>query len=89
MTFHDIYERLRWDDISEAIQNTSGAQVRACLERKKHAIEDAVTLLSPAAESYLEEMAQLAHTITVRRFGRTIQLYVPMYLSNECNNICT
>ena len=89
MTFHDIYEQLRWDDISEAIQNTSAAQVRACLERKRHSIEDAVTLLSPAAAPYLEEMAQLAHTITVRRFGRTIQLYVPMYLSNECNNICT
>ena len=35
------------------------------------------------------EMAQLSHKITRKRFGNTIQMYAPLYLSNECNNICT
>ncbi len=45
-------------------------------------------LLSPAAEEHLEEMAQEAHDITLRHFGRTMQLYTPMYLSNYCDNSC-
>jgi len=45
-------------------------------------------LVSPAAENYLEQMAQLAHQLTLQRFGRTIRLYVPLYLSNFCVNDC-
>ena len=47
------------------------------------------TLLSPAAEDYLEEMAQSAHQLTNQRFGRTIKLYAPLYLSNYCINDCS
>jgi 2-iminoacetate synthase len=47
-----------------------------------------LTLISPAAENFLEDMAQLAHTLTVQRFGRTIQLYAPLYLSNFCKGTC-
>ncbi len=56
--------------------------------RKGH-FEDFKALISPAAMPYLEEMAQLSHRITQKRFGKTIQMYAPMYLSNECQNICT
>ena len=52
-------------------------------------LEDFKALISPAALPYLEQMAQLSHQLTQRRFGKTIQLFAPMYLSNECNNICT
>jgi len=45
-------------------------------------------LLSPGADKYLEEMAQKAHRLTEQYFGKTIQLYTPMYLSNYCDNIC-
>jgi len=47
-----------------------------------------LALISPAAEDYLEQMAQLAHQLTVQRFGRTIRLYAPLYLSNYCVNSC-
>ena len=47
-----------------------------------------LTLISPAAENYIEQMAQLAHQLTVQRFGRTIRLYAPLYLSNYCSNSC-
>jgi 2-iminoacetate synthase len=52
-------------------------------------LEDLAALLSPAAAPFLEEMAQLSHRLTVERFGRTMQLYAPLYLSNACANICT
>ena len=45
-------------------------------------------LLSPDAESNLENMAQKAHELTLQNFGKTIQLYTPMYLSNYCDNQC-
>jgi 2-iminoacetate synthase len=44
---------------------------------------------SPAADAELERMAARAHDITVRRFGRTVQLYAPLYVSNECVETCT
>ena len=50
--------------------------------------ERLLALISPAAENYLEEMAQSAHRLTVQRFGRTIKLYAPLYLSNYCTNSC-
>lgn len=50
--------------------------------------EKLLALISPAAENYLEEMARLAHRLTIQRFGRTIRLYAPLYLSNYCENSC-
>jgi 2-iminoacetate synthase len=50
--------------------------------------ERLAAFISPAAEAYLEEMAQQAHRITVQRFGRTIQLYAPLYVSSYCLNSC-
>jgi 2-iminoacetate synthase len=47
-----------------------------------------ISLLSPDAENNLEEMAVKAHEITLRNFGRTMQLYTPIYLSNYCENQC-
>jgi 2-iminoacetate synthase len=34
-------------------------------------------------------MATQSRQLTQKRFGKTIQMFAPMYLSNECNNICT
>jgi 2-iminoacetate synthase len=53
-----------------------------------YSLEKLLVLVSPAAEDYLEEMAQLAQQLTVQRFGRTIRLYAPLYLSNFCVNSC-
>lgn len=53
-----------------------------------YSFEKLLALISPAAENYLEQMAQLAHQLTIQRFGRTIKLYAPLYLSNYCANSC-
>ena len=45
-------------------------------------------LLAPKTDEELESMAQTARAITLRNFGRTMRLFAPLYLSNECINNC-
>ena len=45
-------------------------------------------LLQPASDAELEELAQASRTLTARNFGRTMRLFAPLYLSNECINNC-
>ena len=65
------------------------ADVERALASSRRTLEDFAALLSPAARPRLEEMARAAHATTVRRFGRTIHLFAPLYLSNECVSTCT
>ncbi len=50
--------------------------------------QDFLNLLSPQATKHLEPMAQRAHILTKQRFGRAMQLYIPLYISNYCTNQC-
>ncbi len=65
-------------DVENALSEPAGS----------YSIGRLLTLISPGAENYIEQMAQLAHQLTVQRFGRTIRLYAPLYLSNYCSNSC-
>ncbi len=62
--------------------------VEEALQKERLTPHDFAALLSPAAEAYLEAMAQKAHRLTVQHFGRTILLYTPLYLSDYCSNRC-
>jgi 2-iminoacetate synthase len=87
--FSEVFERYNWAAVRQSIYSKTAADVERALGRSQRDLEDFKALLSPAAAPYLEEMAQLSHRLTQRRFGRVMQLYVPLYLSNECQNICT
>ncbi len=63
-------------------------EVRAALEHETCTIEDFKALLSPAAEPFLEEMAQRAREETSRHFGNTVYLFTPLYIANYCENYC-
>lgn len=52
-------------------------------------LRDLASLLSPAARDRLEDVASASHALTVARFGRTMHLFAPLYLSNECVSECT
>jgi 2-iminoacetate synthase len=65
------------------------SDVTRALGRERRSLTDFAVLLSPAAAPRLEEMAAAAHRTTLRRFGRTIHLFAPLYLSNECVSTCT
>ncbi|MDX1960228.1 MAG: 2-iminoacetate synthase ThiH [Leptospiraceae bacterium] len=58
-----------------------------CLDRNLD-FSDFVTLISKPASNFLEEMAYYSKQITLERFGKTIQMYMPLYLSNECRSSC-
>lgn len=78
-----------WNTIQHTIYTTTARQVEQALANTRRTLDDFKALISPAAQAYLEPMAQLSHQLTQKRFGKTIQLYAPLYLSNECQNICT
>lgn len=88
-TFKDIFDQHDWNSVKESIYSKTAADVERALNNKVRTLEDFKSLISPAAKPYLGNMAELSHQLTLQRFGKTIQLYVPMYLSNECQNICT
>jgi len=50
--------------------------------------DDFLALLSPAATPHLERLAQVARALTLHHFGRTVQLFTPLYLANYCTNQC-
>ena len=50
---------------------------------------DFAALIGPAAGARLEEIARASHHLTERRFGKTVHMYAPLYLSNACLSTCT
>jgi 2-iminoacetate synthase len=88
-SFQEVFDRLDWDEVKASIYAKTGHDVRRALDAPVRDLEDFKALISPAAAPFLEEMAQRSHELTLQRFGKTINMYIPMYLSNECQNICT
>lgn len=64
------------------------ADVLRALSHDNCTVEDFKALLSPAAEGYLEEIAQLAKKKTNRQFGNSIYMFTPLYIANYCENFC-
>ncbi|WBX77556.1 2-iminoacetate synthase ThiH [Tenacibaculum ovolyticum] len=87
--FKDFFDTYNWDDTLKSIFHKTTVQVELALSKDKLDLEDFKALISPAARPYIEQMAQKSSLLTKKRFGNTIQMYAPMYLSNECQNICT
>lgn len=62
--------------------------VRKALQHERCTIEDLKALLSPVAETFLEEMAEKARLETRKHFGNTVYLFTPLYIANYCENYC-
>ncbi len=88
MSFYQEYLKYKDIDIRHFIEDVSGDRIQRILQKPVLTQSDFLCLLSPAAESFIEEMAQQAHRISVRQFGRVIHLFTPLYLSNYCTNQC-
>lgn len=73
----------------QRIEAFTEADISSALSRNRIGLEEFACLLSPQiSDVQLELLAERAHHLTTQRFGRTIQLYAPLYLSNECHNGC-
>ncbi len=69
-------------------ENATPEEVERALRAARPDFADFLALLSPRAASRLETLARRAQSLTRERFGRVVQLYAPLYVSNECTNAC-
>lgn len=89
MSFQQQLDNYPQHDILQLIKTATPQRIEQALNRPRLSMEDFASLLSPQiTDAQLEVMATRAHQITSQRFGRTILLYAPIYLSNECHNGC-
>lgn len=72
-----------------SINSKTAKDVERALYANTLSLDDFMALISPAGAPYLEDMANRAQALTRYRFGNTMQLFVPLYLSNLCANECT
>jgi hypothetical protein len=73
------------DPWNQRLRDVTTRDVEAALATRpgSYSLDKLAVLISPAAEAYLEPMARVSHQLTLQRFGRTIRLYAPLYLSSS------
>lgn len=84
-----IAKHLDPGNLLEIYRNADSESVRRALGSSFLGGREFAALISPVADNFLELLAQRAQEITRNNFGRTIQLYVPLYLSSYCSGGCT
>lgn len=86
--FSEELKKYSWDETTGRIYSKTDADVRRALSKDKCDVDDFMALISPAAEPYLETMARLSRKYTQARFGKTMSMFIPLYLTNSCINSC-
>ena len=87
--FSALLESMDWHQVSQLHQQKTAVDVELALNKQKLNIDDFAALISAAAEPYLMAMLAKSERITQQRFGNTLSLFAPLYLSNTCANECT
>lgn len=86
--FSEVLDKISWDETTERIKSKTSRDVEDALGKESLNVDDFMALISPAAVPYLEPMARLSQHYTQERFGKTISMYIPLYISNACTNFC-
>jgi 2-iminoacetate synthase len=76
-------------ELRSLVARATDSDVDRALHRLHPSLRDFAVLLSAPAADRLEDLAQRAQRITRSRFGATVRLFSPLYLSNECVSTCT
>lgn len=84
----DIMDKVISARNSYQAEKYTAADVKHALAKESLDIEDFAALLSPAAEPFIEEMAQKAKKETAKHFGNSVYMFTPIYISNYCENYC-
>jgi 2-iminoacetate synthase len=89
-TFADELSALPMDELLSVANRASSARIELALgtEPIERTLHDFAALLSPEAGERIEGLAQASRRLTLARFGRTMHMYAPLYLSNECLTTC-
>lgn len=88
MTFYDQLQQYNYDEVAAAFEQVTEQDVMRAIATPHATLRDFMALISPVAAPHLDTIARKARQLTQERFGRTIQLYIPLYLSNYCVNSC-
>ena len=96
MEYMNGMEQIKSDIMDKVLSEMNGydyseytaKDVRAALQHENCTIEDFKALLSPAAEPFLEQMAERARLETSKHFGNTVYMFTPLYIANYCENYC-
>ncbi|MFA8450449.1 MAG: 2-iminoacetate synthase ThiH [Bacteroidales bacterium] len=86
--FEEILDNYSWKEIEQRINSKTASDVQRAIYNDSRNLDDFMALISPSAEDFIEEIAQKSKELTLKRFGKTVRLYIPLYLSNECSNAC-
>lgn len=87
-TFYNEIKNYNWKEVAKQIHSKKQSDVLTALKKEVLTLSDFQALISPAAQPFLEIMAEKSMYLTRERFGNTIQMYIPLYLSNYCSNAC-
>ena len=88
MSFYQVIKHYQDFESTRYFDQVTDQVIENILQMDKIGPMEFLALLSPRAMHYLEPMAQKAHRLTVQHFGRTIQMFIPLYISNHCSNHC-
>lgn len=91
--FADIIDTYDWDATIRLVEEATDADVRRVLgvaarDTRPLTPDEFAVLISEAAAPYLEQMATLSRHFTRQKFGKTMSMYIPMYVGNACTNKC-
>lgn len=88
MSFESYLQNVSREKLTLALYSSTEDDVKRALNSPSGDLDSLLALLSPAAEPFIEEMAQRSSVLTRQRFGANIGMYIPLYLSNLCANEC-
>lgn len=86
--FYDAIKNIDWDETKARILAKKDADVIRALNALHPTVDDFMALISPAADKFIEPMARLSRKLTRERFGKTINMFIPIYITNSCTNSC-
>ncbi len=86
--FSDEIAKIDWEQTTKKIYSKTESDVLRALAKERCDVEDFMALISPAAEKYIEPMAQLSKKYTEERFGKVMSMFIPLYITNSCTNSC-
>ncbi len=88
MSFIDLIRKHESLGLEERLHSVIKKNIECLISKDRLTPTQFLSLLSPAASDYLEDIAKKAHRITLKNFGKAIQLYTPIYISDYCDNNC-
>src|SRR6185312_10747117 len=88
-TFADELERVPFERLLDLAHSAGAARAARAIGTPplERTLDDVAATLSPHAD--LERLARASRELTIARFGKTMRMYAPLYLSNECLSTCT